>query len=319
MNQSTLPHGRSEADQMSSEELCRQYREHALRVRSVAKDTADEEVLYLKRLLAYFDAVETPAALFTGLSPSGISGFLNVYAADHGPGSRRWMQMTLRSFLRFAHQQSYLGRDQSGLVPSVRKWRMGQVPKALPGSCIAALRTGIARDTPAGLRDSAIVCLLAVYGVRGVQIRHLRLDQINWRNDRLFFSAAKGGRSIEQYLTAEAGNLLTDYLVRGRPQCSIPEVFLTLEEPYRALPSSSYLSGMLHRHMDRLGLEPPAGVSRGAHGFRHALAIRMTGRVPFKDVMDTLGHRDPGSTLVYGKAGVEDLRSAALPWPGGAL
>ena len=71
--------------------------------------------------------------------------------------------------------------------------------------------------------------------------------------------------------------------------------------------------------MKRLGLRLPEGVSHGSHGFRHAFATRMIGRVPFKDVTDCLGHRDPSSTLIYGKIDLEALREAALPWPGGEV
>jgi len=43
----------------------------------------------------------------------------------------------------------------------------------------------------------------------------------------------------------------------------------------------------------------------------------MVGKVPFKDLVDQLGHRDPASTLIYGKVDFGGLRQAALPWPGG--
>jgi integrase/recombinase XerD len=297
--------------------LCEQYRRHALTVRSMAAETVGEELLYLRRFFASFGPQGTPAALFGNLVPKRVSGFLVEYAAAHGPGSRRWMQISLRSFLRFAYDRSYLDRDLSGVVPSVRTRRMGRVPRVLPDACIAALQTGIARDTAAGLRDAAIVCLLSTYGVRGVQIRRLRLDHLDWRSGRIHFPAAKGGRPIEQHLTPEAGNRLAEYLTGARPPCSDPEVFLTLTEPFRPLPSASHLSAVLHRRMEQLGVRPPEGVSRGCHGFRHAFAGRMVGRVPFKDVVDQLGHRDPGSTLVYGKIGIDQLRQAALPWPGG--
>lgn len=305
-----------ESGPCSLSELCEQYRQHALAVRSVAADTVEEELLYLRRFFTYLGPPETPGALFACLVPGRVSAFLVEYADAHGPGSRCWMQVSLRSFLRFSYQCCYVQRDLSALVPSVRVRRMGRVPRVLPDACIAVLQRGIERDTPAGLRDSAIVCLLSTYGVRGVQIRRLRLEHLDWRNSRIHFPAAKGGRPIEQHLTAEAGNRLADYITGGRPDCSHPEVFLTLTEPFRPLPCASYLSAILHRRMERLGVEPPEGVSRGSHGFRHAFAARMTGRVPFKDVVDLLGHRDPSTTLIYGKVSIGQLRQAALPWPG---
>ncbi len=74
---------------------------------------------------------------------------------------------------------------------------------------------------------------------------------------------------------------------------------------------------MIHRRLLRANVPVPDGVSRGTHGLRHAFAVRMTGKVPFKDVVDMLGHRDPSSTLIYAKTDVQTLQQAALPWPGG--
>lgn len=227
------------------------------------------------------------------------------------------MQTSLRAFLRFAYHRSYLARDLSGLVPAVRTRRLGRVPRALPEDGIAALLAGIERDPPAGLRDAAIVGLLRTYGVRGVQLRRLRLGDLDWPEGRIHFPAAKGGRAIDQYLTAEAGDRLADDLTHGRPASAHPEVFLTLAAPFRPLPCASDLSAMLRRRMAELGLQLPVGVSPGPHGFRHAFATRLTGRVPFTAVADRLGHRDPSSTLIYGKVNLDDLRQAALPWPGG--
>ena len=297
--------------------LGEQYRRHALGVRSVSADTVAEELLYLTRLFDHFGPPGTPTELFAALDPDAVSRFLVRYAEEHTPGSRRWMQVSLRSFLRFAYQCGYLERDLSGIVPAVRARRLGHVPRGLPAECIAALNTRLEPDTPAGLRDTAMICLLSTYGVRGVQIRRLRLDQLDCVGSRIHFPAAKGGRPIVQHLTPEAGNRLADYLAHGRPDSPCPEVFLTAHEPYRPLPCASHLSAVLRRRMEQLGLTLPEGVSHGTHGFRHAFATRLTGRVPFKDIADLLGHRDPSSTLIYGKVDLDALREAALPWPGG--
>jgi len=289
----------------------------ALRVRCVAEETVNAEILYLIRFFRHFGLPDSSEELVRVISPSSISAFLVEYAEGNSSGSVRWMQVSLRSFLRFAYRSALFGRDLSALVPVRSIRRLGTVPRSLPDECIARLRSGIERSSPAGLRDSAIICLLAIYGVRGVQIRRLRLDDIDWRNERIHFPAAKGGRPIEQYLMPEAGNLLSGYIRSARPSSEHSEVFLTLREPFYPRPNATYLSETIKRHIERLGLVLPDGVSHGTHGFRHAFASRMVGKVPFKDLIDQLGHRDPASTLIYSKVDIDGLRQAALPWPGG--
>lgn len=226
------------------------------------------------------------------------------------------MHAALRALLRFAYEEGFMAQDLSVLVPTVRSRASAHLPRALPESCIAALEGSIERHSPEGRRDAAIVCLLSTYGVRGAQIRRLRLEHLDWERARIHFGACKGGRPIEQHLTVRAGNRLADYIANGRPQSSCREVFL---EPSTAtaLADSQALSRIIDRRLQQAGVCVPAGVSRGTHGFRHAFATRMVGRVPFKDLADMLGHRSPSSTLVYSKVDVQALSQAALPWPGG--
>ena len=239
------------------------------------------------------------------------------YASKYGPGSRRCMQDTVRLFLRFAYHSGYVGRDLSALSPSVRAPHMGRVARPIPPACIETLQSSICGDTPAGFRDRAMVCLLSTYGVRGVQVRRLRLEEVDWPRERIYFPAVKRGRAVEQHLTANVGNRLAEYRRKGRPSSSHREVFLHTEEPFGPLAYPRTLSRILRRRIRQAGIKLPEGVSYGSHSFRHAFASRMYGYVPFKDVVDMLGHRDPCSTLIYGKVDLLVLRKAALPWPGG--
>ena len=298
--------------------LTEQYHFYSLNVRMVLKETADEERTYLKRFFAALGPPASPTDLFRLICPDVITKFLVGYYSQYGPGSRRWMQVTLRGFLRFAHYAAYLPRDMSALSPSVYTPRMGKIMRAVPAEHIDTLVASIGHITPADLRDRAIICLLNTYGVRGVQIRHLRLDDINWTDSRIHFSAVKGGRPTDQFLTSKAGNRLADYITTGRPSSLCREVFLTLCEPFHPIAGSSQLSGIIRKRIKQAGIELPEGVSYGSHGFRHAFASRLYGKVPFQDVVDMLGHRDPSTTLIYGKLDISTLKKAALPWQGGA-
>ena len=193
---------------------------------------------------------------------------------------------------------------------------MGKIARTIPSECIAKVISSMGHHTPADLRDSAIICLLSTYGVRGVQVRRLRLEDVDWAKSRIHFSAAKRGRPIEQYLTAKAGNRLAEYISNGRPSSPCREVFLTLHKPFGPIAHPRQLSRIIQNRMKQAGVKLPEGVSYGSHGFRHAFATRLYGRVPFQDIVDMLGHRDPSSTLIYGKLEVSTLSKVVLPWPG---
>ena len=298
--------------------LAEEYHANALRVREVLESSANAERVYLRRLFDWFGPPDSPRALFRCISADSVTECLIDYASKYGPGSRCCMQKTVRLFLRFSYLAGYLGRDLSALSPTVRAPCMGKVLRGIPPASIEAVLAGIVGDSPADLRDRAILWLLSTYGVRGVQIRRLRLEDVDWTRSRIHFPAAKRGRSIETHLTAKAGNRLAEYIHKGRPSSGHREVFLTTGEPFEPIGTPRLLSEMIRRRIEKAGVELPEGVLYGAHAFRHALASRLYGRVPFKDVIDMMGHRKPSTTLIYGKADLVGLRKAALPWPGGA-
>lgn len=303
---------------LTLEELAQQYRRHAEQERGVLEETAQAEQLYLWRFFDWFGPPASPIRLFAAINADSIASCLSSYASGHGPGSRSNMQTAVRLFLRFAHFQGYLKADWSILCPVARVRRMGKVVRAIPAECIERLVAHIDGECAADLRDRALLALLSTYGVRGVQVRRLRLCDVDWERNRIHFPAAKGGRPIEQHLTVHAGNRLADYLHRGRAASSSPEVFLHLQEPFGPLTRPCELSRILRERIKQAGITLPEGVSHGSHGFRHAFASRLCGSVPFKDIVDMLGHRDPSSTLLYGKVDLRALAKAALPWPGGA-
>lgn len=297
--------------------LAEEYHKDALRVRGVLDETAKAERPYLKRFFDYFGPPDSPESLFTAICPDSVIDCLIQYASQYGPGSRCCMQTTVRLFLRFAYLSGYLDSDFSALSPSARSPRMGKVARSIPPESIDALISSIGRETSADIRDSAMICLLSTYGVRGVQVRRLCLEDIDWVQSRIHFPAVKRGRSVEQHLTAKAGNRLADYITKARPSSPCSEVFLGLREPFEPIAHPRQFSRIIRKRMAQAGVELPEGVAYGSHCFRHAFASRLYGRVPFNDIVDMLGHRDPSTTLIYGKVDVANLQRAALPWPGG--
>lgn len=295
--------------------LLDEYEECWGRVRSPAPETLRRERGYLDRFVTQIGFYSS-CQLVEWLSGLHVQHFVIEYAERYGPGSQKWMQHSLRSFLRFCHHQGYVNGDLSGAVPARRRRHLARVPKSFDDACIDRLLASIDRSCPLGRRDAAIIILATTYGVRGVQLRRLCLENIDWENELILFPAVKRGKALRLPLTAEAGNAIPAYLGNGRPnQAPYAELFLRIRRPFRPFYRSSSFSGIVSRRLRQAGIEPPEGVSRGLHPFRHAFASRLAGRVPFKHIADLLGHRDISSTFIYTKVDFPGLRETALPRP----
>ena len=291
-----------------------EYRAYAKRAWGVADATLDDYWYYVGRFFEVLNGMDAVPPL-AELSAERIQQAVFAFGETHGPGARRWMLHGLRSFFRFCHLRGYTDRDYSMVVPGLHERRLAVVPKAIEASAAGALQAAVDARGMSGLRDAAIIGLLNSYGVRGVQLRRLRLDDVDWEHSRIRFAAAKGGLAIELPLLPEAGNRLLAYLLQARPATNCREFFVGRLPPHGPLGSAAAMSAVVRRRLRQAGIRLAAGTSCGTHGFRHAFASRLIGRVPLKHLSDLMGHRDPDSTLIYGKVAFRQLQSAALPWP----
>lgn len=247
------------------------------------------------------------------LDAQRVEGFFIDYAEGRARASRRSMQSALRTFLRFCFYEGYIRQHLDHAVPTLRTYKLARVPRGLSEAQAHAVLESVDRTTDVGRRDYAILMLLHTYGVRGGQVRALRLDEINWAREQIFFRAAKGGKDSLLPLTTEVGESLLAYLQNARPPSAELEVFLTSRAPYRPFLESSSLSEIVRRHICAIGLDVP---SKGAHVFRHGFATRMVADgYPFKAVADVLGHRYLSTTFIYTKVDFNALSQVAQEWP----
>ena len=73
------------------------------------------------------------------------------------------------------------------------------------------------------------------------------------------------------------------------------------------------MSLIVRRACTRAGVPPI-----GAHRLRHGLACEMVAAgASLPEIGQVLRHRHLSSTAIYAKTDITQLRSLALPWPGG--
>jgi len=266
----------------------------------------------ITQFLQWLGPVATPEGL-SRLTAQRIEAFFLSYAQSMGRSARRSMQSALRTFLRFCLQQGYIKRALDRAIPTLRTYKLATVPRGLSDTEAQQVLRGINRNSHAGRRDYAILQLLYTYGVRGGQVRALRLEDIDWAKNQILFQASKNGQDSRLPLTAPVGEGLLDYLQNSRPSYSYPHVFLTCRAPYQPLSHPSSLSAIVERHIRTAGIELS---SKGAHTFRHGFATRMLHQGhSLKAVADVLGHRHLSTTFIYTKVDFNALKQVGLAWP----
>ena len=242
---------------------------------------------------------------------------IDLYMDGRTPGLRRKSLADyaerLRSLLRYMHRTGYVASNLATHVIAPLLYAYEGVPSILDRDQITAVLETTKRDTsPIGLRDYAILQLLATYGLRSGEIRNLTIEDIDWRAESLRVRHSKTGACSFQPLMAPVGEAVLDYLRRGRPETDRREVFIRSRAPYRPLLN---LHSEVRRRLWAAGVKPPGKC--GPHVFRHARAVELLrASVPRKIIGDLLGHRSTESTIPYLKLATEDLRAIALDVPG---
>jgi site-specific recombinase XerD len=248
------------------------------------------------------------------LGPRDAGEFLLRHVHVVHPKRAALTVTALRSFLRWAHVQGAVAADLAGTVPAVAYRQFATVPKSIPARDVERLLRCSRRSSEAGLRDRAILMLMARLGLRGGEVVGLDLGDFDWGAGTVQVHG-KGGRQDILPLPADVGEAIARYLRHGRPACSCRSVFVRARAPRRGFASTVAVCTIVRRALERAGLDPPR---KGGHILRHALACSMLRRgASLTEIGQVLRHRHADTTTIYAKVDVAALRALAPAWPGG--
>ena len=287
------------------------YASHLRDVRGLSEATIHHHVVTASQLLDQLQYERNPTGL-SAMTASDIEAFVRATGQRVGRETLQHVIGRIRGFLRFL---VFVGTIPTGLehqIDTPRCYRLERLPRSLPWETVRALLEAIDRTRPTGLRDYAMLFLIATYGLRACEIVALRLDSIDWRAQVLHVPARKRAVSRVLPLTDAAGTVLIDYLRRARPHSAHRELFLRARGPAGRLKPTA-VSNVFQTHVKRSGL-PIA--FRGPHCLRHAYAVHLLHQgTSLKAIGDLLGHRTAESTCVYLRLAVTDLRAVPLSLP----
>lgn len=299
------------------ESLLTRYADHLLQVRGLEAKTREGQVLAARRLLAWWDRHHggEPLSAITGEHVLALVGhFMSLSSKD---ATRSTTGSYIRRFLRFLRWADLHDQDLARFVPRTPCYRLAHLPRQVAWEDVRRAIDATDTTIPTGMRDRAILLLLATTGIRNKELRSLTFEDIRWRDAQVLIRRTKGRRDRTVPLMHEAGKALADYVLRARPDCGSRRIFLLHFPPVRPIDNSTVISRIVRSALQRAGvvLDGPTG----AHLIRHSLATRLVTRQrPINEVADLLGHRSIDTTAIYVKVAVPQLAEVALPFPGGA-
>jgi site-specific recombinase XerD len=241
-----------------------------------------------------------------------VNSFLLAESVRCSVGAAKGRVAELRSLLRYLFVRGLTATRLAAAVPPVAGWHNTGIPPTLSPADVQALLDSCDRGKPNGIRDLAILTLVARLGLRSIEVSRMELGDLHWRTGEITVRG-KARRIDTMPLPVEVGEAVAAYLADARPLGGPGQrrLFLTGRAP-RAPIHADLVSDVVHRACLRSGVAPV-----GAHRLRHALARQMVAQgVVLTDISQVLRHRDLATTAIYAKVDLDSLRMVARPWPG---
>lgn len=245
----------------------------------------------------------------SAVSPKTISTYFSIEVAG------RWKRVSvshhvqyLRSFFRYASQRDWCAKGIAESIDAPRLYTHENLPQGPSWGEVQKLLASVGGSSPLQVRSRCVILLFAVYGFRVGEVCRLRLEDIDWTNEKIVLRRFKQQKVQTYPLTTEVGNALLRYLKEVRPRSACREVFLTLRQPYRPVSVGAF-SSLVQKQQKKLGLRPR---HFGPHALRHACATRLLAEgLTLKEVGDHLGHVSVAATRIYAKVDLPGLREVA--------
>ncbi|EJB8509900.1 TPA: tyrosine-type recombinase/integrase [Pseudomonas aeruginosa] len=295
------------------EHASEQFRVYLAKDRGLSARTVYKYPALVLAFLRHFFGEQTPS--WHSLSAQVLVGYIQDCARRQYSLAYLGLICTaLRSFLGYLAFRGQVSSELACALPTVWNWKFATLPRHLSAEQVRQMLDHCDRSTWIGLRDYAILVLLARLGLRAGEVCTLTLDDIDWRTSRLNLQA-KGGSRVQMPLPDDVGQAIADYLRAVPRRTACRRLFVRERAPHVGMRVSESISEIVRTAIERAGVQAPF---KGAHVLRHTLATQMLhGGAGLDEIGQLLRHRSPDTTRIYAKVDLAALHTLALPWPGG--
>ena len=163
-------------------------------------------------------------------TPAALRAYLLRKADGRSRSYVKNLCAAVRGFLRFliATGRCRVGLD--GAVPVIARWRLAELPRFIQRADVRRIVAAPDQQTAHGLRDRAILTIVADMGLRAGDVGAITLDAIDWKA-RSLTVVGKGKVATRLPMPPSVARAVRAYLDRGRPEVNAPRCSLAWPRP----------------------------------------------------------------------------------------
>ena len=169
---------------------------------------------------------------------------------------------------------------------------------------VQALLDSCDLSTDVGVRDFAMLTLIARLGLRSIEVARLELGDLDWRAGEIVVRG-KGRREGRLPLPTDVGEAWSAICVAVEPRPTAVRCSSLLKAPHGPI-RAELVNDVTKRACRRAGLRRV-----GPHRLRHALAAELLRRgAGLTAIGQVLRHQDLATTALYAKVDLNTLRGS---------
>lgn len=246
------------------------------------------------------------------LSAEALAGFIAWLDGRYTAIGKSNILYSVRNLFACPQIAAGLSFDPLGLLTNLHTPKHNVIPSIYSSDEILATLAAIDRETDAGRTLYLVIVLAAVYGLRSMDIKELKVGGFDFVADTIAITQHKTGFPLVLPLVECVKLPLLDYMMNTRRSCGYDNILIEHTGAPGPYSPRNHFGGALRSAMGRGGVVI-GGRKAGLHSLRHSLATGMLASgVPANEIASVLGHQSASATKAYIWSDVEGLRIAAL-------
>lgn len=274
--------------------------------------TINNKKVFLKLFFKYLE--EKRILNLSNLNKHNITDFLNECISKYSKAYFNKIAYFIRQYLNYLFNTNIISFTGNDVIPKLNACYSTPIPTTYTIEEIKEILNSVDKNTKIGKRDYLILLLLSTYGIRIGDVCNLKINNFNFKTNKLSFIQRKTNKFLELPIFDEIKFAFIDYLKNSRPNYNSNFLFITYVKPYRKYDKKS-LRDVVPKYLKIANINI-TNKKTGAHTLRHSLASNMLlNGSSIKQISDILGHNYLSTSNLYLTIDIKKLQELCLELP----